>query len=1347
MMSVSGGMSAGAASSYFQKEDYYLKGQEAAEWIGKGAESLGLQGQVQKEDFRAVANGQDPRSGEQLVAPKITEDKETGEKKEEHRAGNDLTFSAPKSVSVAYAAGVEGIKEAHDNAVKAVAAYIQEHYSQHRSPEGIQQAGNLVAAKFDHVTSRALDPQLHSHLFVANMVQDNASNWKANEPLNIFKDQKIIGQLYRQELSNQLQQQRHELQYTNREQQLFEIKAVDQQLIDKFSQRREAIEKQVEAWKTSGEHKNVSEAKLYEMAALETRSAKDHSITKEDVRQQWDNGFRDAGTSAGQVKEAIETARQTELNHGAAPQKTAAEVVKDAAEYLTDKEAVMDRAALMHASAKISGGQHSLEDLTKAVDSTSETGVIRMGAEKGREFYTTESMKALEARNLESVKELSNTFQSITSKEEVNAWLDKIEKEEGVKPSDGQRQHIINELTGQHGVAVTQGDPGTGKTFASGLVERFNKEVLNTSGRDHYTINVAFTGKAAAEMSAASGKQAYTIDSFLNAYHKGKLDIAPAQQVHQQDKQQMQQAEQIAVAGEQHAEAMTQNLSQQIIAREGKSNDHLEPWERERPKQQWTTPTERNGEKNVLMRYGNTAVRHGKDGTTTNFEARHGNITTKVMHSKDGTRSHSISHSSKWSATSPTSYNKSGTVSRRDGSKVSWQEFGYRAGQFTQSRRIERTADAVRITDTKVMGNMMPGGGRVEGVSRTIWADGRVESTRYSGELHPSKGLQVNESQTKVYHDQKLVERHFKQGKGKQEKPEKSSVSFGAYKTEHPKKQEREPAERQASSEQKSADSKEPNTPKEKESLNVPKGSQVVLKVDEASFVGARQGGHLLKVVNDLQSNGVQVKIAIIKDEKQMQTIQAGPFSRHAHELAQEGKADFAPLKEINRQKDAELREIATNLNREDRPLSENAKEAIQALDKRGAVREVQDRKELMQAATNRYMQLSNNPSNKAEKAAAGEKASVMMITATNADRKELNQNIRDARIQAGEVQQGRSYEVLTPAKQGITAGSYKSGQVVQFSGYRGDDGKMHAWGARLQQQGEVVGINEKNNTVQVRYQIERDGNIKNVTKDLPADTMATKTTVYNREERDFSVGDRIGFGKNDKTLGVQNGSNGTILSLDEHGSMQVRLDNGKEVSFNMADYKNVDHSYAVTTEKSQGGTVEHSVMVDSGSGQASYNSLNVAVTRAEYGAEIITTDKETLVKSVQEVDEKTSTLDHQYHDKDSGEPKAVKEQENDRQETRTLNFVEGKGAEQVRDSGENLTRAINAFSRSESKDTGEKRENPNKTDELSRAVNSYAEEGKTSKGPGKEQDSPQKQSEHKQERESAKDNDRGVEM
>ena len=90
----------------------------------------------------------------------------------------------------------------------------------------------------------------------------------------------------------------------------------------------------------------------------------------------------------------------------------------------------------------------------------------------------------------------------------------------------------MNELTGEHGVAVTHGDPGTGKTFASWIVERFNAEVLQPDGREHFTVNVAFTGKAAQEMSLASGRPAFTVDSFLNAYASGKVchkDLDPGQ--------------------------------------------------------------------------------------------------------------------------------------------------------------------------------------------------------------------------------------------------------------------------------------------------------------------------------------------------------------------------------------------------------------------------------------------------------------------------------------------------------------------------------------------------------------------------------------------------------------------------------------------------------------------------------------------------------------------------------------------------------------------------------------------------------------------------------------------------
>lgn len=296
MLSVSRSMAADSASSYFCKGDYYFQDNGSSMWLGNGAKILGLSGKVDKTDFQTIANGCHPVSREQLIASKITKD-ENGQKIENHRAGNDLTFSAPKAISIAYAAGVEDVKAAHDKAVQAVIRHIQEHYSQYRSPSGIQHADNLIAAKFDHITSRALDPQLHSHIFLINAVLTHEGDWKANETLNIFKDQKKLGLLYRQELANQLKILGYQIDYSDRKQMLYDIKGVDQANMDLFSKRRAAIEKQVAEWKNCNKFPDATDARLFEMANLNTRAAKDSSLTKNDIQTIWDKGFEEAGSS------------------------------------------------------------------------------------------------------------------------------------------------------------------------------------------------------------------------------------------------------------------------------------------------------------------------------------------------------------------------------------------------------------------------------------------------------------------------------------------------------------------------------------------------------------------------------------------------------------------------------------------------------------------------------------------------------------------------------------------------------------------------------------------------------------------------------------------------------------------------------------------------------------------------------------------------------------------------------------------------------------------------------------------------------------------------------------------
>ena len=114
---------AGAGRYYTERlPSYYLDDDEPpGRWWGRGADRLGLQGQIDPEAFLAVMAGEDPRTGQNLG-------RRYGE---ESVRGYDATFSAPKSVSVLFGLGDEEVGrqviEAHENAVGAVLGWIESH--------------------------------------------------------------------------------------------------------------------------------------------------------------------------------------------------------------------------------------------------------------------------------------------------------------------------------------------------------------------------------------------------------------------------------------------------------------------------------------------------------------------------------------------------------------------------------------------------------------------------------------------------------------------------------------------------------------------------------------------------------------------------------------------------------------------------------------------------------------------------------------------------------------------------------------------------------------------------------------------------------------------------------------------------------------------------------------------------------------------------------------------------------------------------------------------------------------------------------------------------------------------
>ena len=179
MLSVASVRSAKGASAYFAADNYYTAGVDApaGEWFGKGAEALGLAGEVDQQRFEALLTGELP-DGSRVGTP------------DRHRAGIDLTFSLPKSWSLlALVGGDRRIVEAYREAVKDTLRWAERNAAETRMEvrgrERVVATGNLVVALFEHDTSRAKDPQAHVHSVIANVTQGPDGKWRAlhNEKL------------------------------------------------------------------------------------------------------------------------------------------------------------------------------------------------------------------------------------------------------------------------------------------------------------------------------------------------------------------------------------------------------------------------------------------------------------------------------------------------------------------------------------------------------------------------------------------------------------------------------------------------------------------------------------------------------------------------------------------------------------------------------------------------------------------------------------------------------------------------------------------------------------------------------------------------------------------------------------------------------------------------------------------------------------------------------------------------------------------------------------------------------------------------------------------------------------
>lgn len=279
-----------AAAHYFAAQDDYYTKEHAGEWQGAGAEALGLAGAVDQKEFARLLNGQLP-NGERI---QTTFDAENNKK----RMGLDLTFSAPKSVSMqALVAGDKDVTAAHDRAVMRAVAEIEKLAEARKKIGGKshrERTGNMVVGKFRHEMSRAKDPQLHTHAVVLNMTQRADGAWRALSNEDVFRVQHEMDALYKAELAKGLRELGYSIRLID-DKGNFELAHISREQIEAFSGRSRVIE---EALAAEGKTRATATTLEKQVISLATRPHKDEA-DREIVKRYWVEKSQEFGIDYG----------------------------------------------------------------------------------------------------------------------------------------------------------------------------------------------------------------------------------------------------------------------------------------------------------------------------------------------------------------------------------------------------------------------------------------------------------------------------------------------------------------------------------------------------------------------------------------------------------------------------------------------------------------------------------------------------------------------------------------------------------------------------------------------------------------------------------------------------------------------------------------------------------------------------------------------------------------------------------------------------------------------------------------------------------------------------------------
>jgi conjugative relaxase-like TrwC/TraI family protein len=450
--------------------------------MGKGAALLGLSGVVSQPEFSCLLSGKAPDG--QSLSGKVVDP-------EKRRSATDFTFSAPKSVSIAALVQQdERVMEAHHQAVSKALSVLEERYAQTRisTPEGRQKVvtGNIAAAVFTHSTSREAEPQLHSHCVVMNATQLPDGRWFSLSNEAAMANQKLLGQIYQNELAVALNQHGYQIEQKPHGQ--FELKGYSPELLTAFSTRRQQILKLIEQWEATGSENNRA---LREMATLVSRKRKPKELDEGVLQRGWNALIQLKGLELPELP--TEESQTFQLSP------SAQDLLESAIQHCGERESVFRQTKLERFVFEHQLGVSNFDAIKQAISESPE--LLRVEDNK----FTTQAALNLELNTIRLMQQGRGQMDAIVPSRTLTDYLD------NQTLTTEQQQAVELAATMSDQMMAWQGVAGAGKTYALNALKEL------AQGQGYEVQGLAPSAEAAHGLGEALGIETETVSGLLNS--------------------------------------------------------------------------------------------------------------------------------------------------------------------------------------------------------------------------------------------------------------------------------------------------------------------------------------------------------------------------------------------------------------------------------------------------------------------------------------------------------------------------------------------------------------------------------------------------------------------------------------------------------------------------------------------------------------------------------------------------------------------------------------------------------------------------------------------------------------